>query len=333
MSRELVVRFLDLSFRQIMLQVDSPPSGAPDETSKADRSDSIYFIVRQLSDLFARHLPSKLAELKYRTAQNNDSIAAVDPGSILSSSPPSPNEVTREARLSDDDGERNALYARAALGWLAAKDMDAAQATASKISDANVRDRVLVQIVRRQSAEGRIDDAVAIARRLASGIERIETIVRLAGTALALKDRVRATELLNEAEGESVKLPAQAPRSRALLSIANSFSAFDTQRSFEVLQAVVKSLNGAATGSEPEKKREGAARSGPSFDELYQMGFENVFAALARKDFDRALFLAQQLADEKMSALAQLAACRGGLAAPAPTERAAVEPSGTNRGQ
>ncbi|HVF89895.1 MAG TPA: hypothetical protein VNH22_07500, partial [Blastocatellia bacterium] len=189
---------------------------------------------------------------------------------------------------------------------------------------------VLVQIARRQSAEGRIEDAVAVARRLASGIERVEAIVRLAGTALALKDRARATELLNEAEGESMKMRAQVPRSRALLSIASSFSAFDTQRSFEVLQAAVKSLNGLPPAPEAEKTRgaaEETTRAAASYDELYQMRFESTFAALARKDFDRALFLAQQLADEETSVLAQLAACRGGLSAPASTERAAVEPA------
>ncbi|HYP25494.1 MAG TPA: hypothetical protein VE262_02140 [Blastocatellia bacterium] len=306
MSRSLVVRFLDLSFRQIMLQVDSG-SGAPDEAANDDGSDSIYFIVRQLSDLFARHLPNQLAELKSKTAQSNDSSVAIDPGSIPASTPV---DVTREARLADTDGERDALYARAALGWLSAKDVNAAQATAFKISDANVRDRVLIQIVRRQSAEGQIDDAVAIARRLASSVERIEATVRIAGAALALKDRVRATELLNEAEGESVKLQARAARSRILLSVASSFSAFDLQRSFEVLQAAVKSLNGPAPAPEAGKKPQGAG-----FDELYQMGLESTFAALARRDFDRALFLAQQLSDEETSVLAQLAVCRGGLAA------------------
>ncbi|HVF88949.1 MAG TPA: hypothetical protein VNH22_02705, partial [Blastocatellia bacterium] len=82
MSRSLAVRFLDLAFRQIMLQVDSPPSASPDEASKADGSDSIYFIVRQLSDLFARYLPDKLAQLKYKTAQAVDSSVVIDPGSI-----------------------------------------------------------------------------------------------------------------------------------------------------------------------------------------------------------------------------------------------------------
>jgi hypothetical protein len=306
MSPSLVVRFLDLSFRQIMFQVDSG-SGAPDEASNDDGSDSIYFIVRQLSDLFARHLPNQLAELKSKTAQSNDSSVAIDPGSIPESTPV---DVTREARLAGTDGERDALYARAALGWLSAKDMNAAQATAFKISDGHVRDRVLIQIVRRHSAEGQIDDAVAIARRLASSVERIEALVRIAGAALALKDKVRATELLNEAEVESMKLPARAARSRILLSVASSFSAFDLQRSFEVLQGAVKSLNGLPPAPEAEKKRQAAG-----FDELYQMGFESTFAALARKDFDRALFLAQQLSDEETSVLAQLAVCRGGLSA------------------
>jgi hypothetical protein len=105
-----------------------------------------------------------------------------------------------------------------------------------------------------------------------------------------------------------VKLQARAARSRILLSVASSFSVFDLQRSFEVLQAAVKYLNGPQSASESEKKRQGA-----SFDELYQMGFESTFAALARKDFDRALFLAQQLSDEETSVLAQLAVCRGGL--------------------
>jgi len=59
---------------------------------------------------------------------------------------------------------------------------------------------------------------------------------------------------------------------------------------------------------------------GFALDELYAASFERTLAALARADFDRALLLAQQLAGEEPSVIAQLAVCRGGLVEKLPSD-------------
>jgi hypothetical protein len=50
-----------------------------------------------------------------------------------------------------------------------------------------------------------------------------------------------------------------------------------------------------------------------SLDQLHEAGLEQVLTALARSDFERALYLAQQIATKETSVAAQLAVCRGGL--------------------
>jgi len=152
----------------------------------------------------------------------------------------------------------------------------------------------------------------------------------LSSAALASKDTPLVFELLNEAEASSVKARPSIERARSLVKIANSFSGFDTVRGFEALQLAVKSINELLapqreSSDEPGTgMRRGATRVF-TLDELYAASFEGTLAALAKTDFDRALSLAQQLAGNETSVVAQLAVCRGGLVEKPPIERSASD--------
>jgi hypothetical protein len=308
-KKSMTVRFLRLAFDQVMRYSSKaePVAAAAAKSPDAElESSAVYFIGRQLADIFALYLPDRLARLKAKMSELNGASAferVIDPSAVQ---PSGPADAAREAREASDEGERSLLYARAALGWLAAGEMSQAESSALKIINAEMRDRVLIQIARRQTADNRIEDAVALSSRIEDDAARLGVLVRLAGAALSAKDRVRATELLNQAEREALRMPPSAARSQALLTVVSSFSAFDVLRAFEVMQAAVKAINVAAA-------------------DLYQLNFEGTLAVLAGADFDRALLLARQLTGNEVSVIAQLAVCRGGLAHSPATSHAADE--------
>ena len=314
LSRPLVVRFLNFAFDRIAARESAPLRGARRDDS------SLYFIGRQLTELFARYLPYRLAQLQRYVSEQNDVGSydeTIDAGALRVSAP---GDIASDAIDATDPAERDSLYARAALAWLTRGEVREAQAAALKISDTATRDRVLVQIVRRHSYENRIDDAVALARRIGDETARVELLVMLGGAARASRDNARAVELLNEAHACSLKARPTLERARSLVMIASSFSAFDTERSFEVLQSAVKAINDLIKQREDSKDEVSAsgtrAKAAQAFtlDELYAASFESTLTALAKADFDGALALARQLPGEEASVIAQLAVCGGGLA-------------------
>ena len=325
MNRSVIVRFLKLTFEEVMRRskpaVIQADLSFNDRAAIADQSAAAYFIGRQLSGLFAGYLPDRLAELQRKVAELSEESApekVVDLSQVEAQTS-DPSDIVYEARISSDEDERDSLYARAALAWLNKGEMNEAQAAASQITGLEIRDRVLTRIARRQALEGRIDDAVFVARRIGEVTARAGMLVRLADSALVSRDRVRATELLNEAEKEIAKARPSIARSQSLLTIASSFSAFDTLRAFEVMQTAVKSINGLFNLQEspapPEQPFILQANPAPavSSDEIYNLDFEGTLAVLAQVDFDRALLLAQQLDIKDASVIAQLAVCQGGL--------------------
>lgn len=300
-SRPVIERFLGLAFKQIMLYRDNQERDGPAESA------AIYFITRQLTDLFARYMPNSRIKAQRKIDEMNEPGALDRTTDLSLTQPTSPADIAGDARASSNENERDSLYARAALAWLAKGEINEAQSAARSISNREMRDRVLAQVARRQTSEGRIDDAVAVALGIEDDTARVGALVKLAGAALASRDRVRAIELLDEAETEAVKAQPTIARAQSLLTIVGSFSTLDTVRAFEVMQTAIKSINDIPTRSA----------------DLFNLNFESTLAVLAQTDFDRALLLAQQLTIKDASLIAQLAVCRGGLARAPDTARAA----------
>jgi hypothetical protein len=314
LSKPLVVRFLNFAFDQI-----STCESAAQRGPRRDDSAALYFIGRQLNDLFGRYLPYRLDQLHRYVSDQSEAGPydnAIDPDAVKVAGP---GDTAREAIEAIDPVERDSLYARAALGWLAQAELKDAQTTALKISDTATRDRVLVQIVRRQSSAKRIDDALVLTRRITDETARVELLVMLSSAVRVSKDNLRAAELLDEAATLSLKARPTLDRARALVMIASSFSGFDTVRSFEVLQSAVKAINDLVKQQDESKEEKSGAgsraKAAPTFtlDELYAASFDSTLAALAKADFESALALARQLPGEEASVIAQLAVCGGGL--------------------
>jgi hypothetical protein len=328
-NRGVVVRFLDCALEQLSRRGRVAAGGAGDMSANQGRDAEdeavIYFLGRQLGDLLALYMPDRLDQFKRKIAQlrtsNADDRATV-PAPVYANNP---YEIVRGARLASTAVDRDLLYAKAAFAWLARGDVCRAQAAAAKVVAITIRDRVMTYVACRYYSAGRIERAVAAARRIVDASARASLLTRLAGAALATRDRARATDLLDEAaECALVARPAMA-RARVLIRIAESITPLDARRGFEVMLRAVEAINEALTQREPYE----SARSNPGaagdFEagELYGSGFEATLVALGRADFERALSLAEQLSARDISVLAQLAVCRGVLGRPSNGGRAA----------
>lgn len=327
LSKELVIRFLDLALNKIA-RGESNPSAI------TNRDDSAaYFIGRQLTDLVARYLPEHAGQLQRYVANGTDTgsdagVDAATPDALIDASDlgiRAPADIARDAIEATDKGERDSLWARAALGWLARDGFKEAEETASRIANEATRDRVLIQIVQRYSSAKRIEDALALARRVVDLSLRADVIVMLANGALASRDEGRAVELLNEAATCSARA-ALIDRARSLIKIAGTFAAFDDISSFETLQSAIKAINEAIKRQQDSKDEPASAARGNAartfaLDDLNGASLERTLAVLAKSDFDRALSLAQQLSGREASIVAQLAVCKGGLAERPPIAR------------
>lgn len=320
LSKELVVRFLNLALTTIA-------RGEANPSAITTRDDSAaYFIGRQLTDLVERYLPQRAGQLQRYVA--NRTGAAIDagaeagtPDALIDASDlgiRAPGDIARDAIEATDKNERDSLWARAALGWLARGALKEAEETAFRISNDATRDRVLIQVVQRYSSAKRIEDALALARRVVDLSLRADVMVMLANDALVSRDEGRAVELLNEAATCSARA-ALMDRARSLIKIAGSFAAFDSISSFDTLQSAIKTINEASKRQQESKDEPASAPKGNAgrtfaLDDLNGPSLEKTLAVLAKSDFDRALSLAQQLSGREASIVAQLAVCKGGLA-------------------
>ena len=211
-DRGVVVRFLNCALAQLsrLSQMAAGRRGdVPANQGMAAEDEAvIYFIGRQLGDLFARYMPDRLGQFKRKIAELSATDAngrVVVPAPVYASTP---NEIAREARAASTAADRDLLYARAAFAWLARGEVSRAQAAAAEVAAATIRDRVMIQVARRYSSAGRLEGAVAAARRIEDAAARASLLTSLAEAALASKDEVRATDLLDEAAGCALMAPS-----------------------------------------------------------------------------------------------------------------------------
>ena len=119
------------------------------------------------------------------------------------------------------------------------------------------------------------------------------------------KDISRALEILTEAEKTFEKADDGLDKTRAMLIVAGAAARIDPLRGFDILSSAIVDLNRAHLDN---KSHRAPAPSDLNSETLY---LDQVFAMLARADFDRALQLAQSIDKEELCILAQLAICRG----------------------
>jgi len=186
--------------------------------------------------------------------------------------------------------------------------------TNQDIANAELHDRTLLLVARELASKARFRDTLQIAPLIVDRAAATELIIRLARAALSLGHSACAETLLELAQLEASKIDRPAQRAQSLLDIAADFSPILSARAFVVMQEAVSAVNEVPVRNAALDQRSAvSAAETEQAVELLHMGLGNALTALARVDFDRALFLSRQLTDKETSLTAQLAVCRGGL--------------------
>lgn len=274
--------FLETSFRMIAgTALDSPDAAAA------------YFFGRTLAGSFPRYLPERSAELDSRLAVLGQAIGrAAGPTGVA------------EAHGQSAD----LVHARAAEAAFLRDDEKGAHAEAAAIEDAEVRARVYGAASIRLISRRRFDEAVREIERVPSPSRRATLLVQLAHAARANGDSVYALSTLSEAVRQALREPNAPLRLQALMSISGGFATVDAIRGFEALETAVDAVNKAVLAIDPGTADAAAPRT-------MWLNYDATFGRLAGTDFDRALLLAGRFDTRGYRLLAELATCRGGLAA------------------
>jgi hypothetical protein len=266
-------------------------SRVPLDSSEASNA---YFVGRQLSPYVARYLPEQAPALELRVA-------------ILAQSDGFARAQIALASRASDLASPDTLRAQTAATAVEREDFDLAHEEAAGIRDDALRAQVYAQAALRLLKLGRLDDAYREIGRVSDPARRASLLVQLAAVAQGRGDVVRAVESLNDAEREAKRATRVNARVQALFSVASAFVQVDPLRAFETMQTAVENVNRAARVDE---KNGGQPPLPPR-----ALNFNATFARLARIDFDGAWLLARQFDGRAPRLLAELAVCRGGLAA------------------
>ena len=217
--------------------------------------------------------------------------------------------VLAQAEVARTHEEKDGLYTRATLQALAENDFDQALSITRKIKSESSR-ASLEAMTRNRAATAALSkqDFVA-AERYARGISSlVQRATVFDQILLALEkgnDIARVAETLTEAEDAFEKAENGLDKSHALLIVAGAAARTDLLRAFDITRAAIAAVNHPDSSNKSQHLT-------PQSDTIPKpLMFDQVFAILARVDFDRVLQLAQSIDKKEMSVAAQLAICRG----------------------
>jgi hypothetical protein len=213
--------------------------------------------------------------------------------------------ILDEAQKTADLNKRNELYQDAAFEADGSGDTDKAMNIADRISDLELRREtkswVSFNAAVKAINEYRLDDARYYANEVIATDERAYLFSEMAKSAIGRKDNARAQILLEEGLQNSSAAGDTSEKLRALLGIASAYSAIDQERAFQTISTAVVTAN-RILEYKPEQSRlvrKFDSRSGKKTKVILlqsqDQDFGTVLSGLARKDFDRALLIAQSL--------------------------------------
>ncbi|HEX6185259.1 MAG TPA: hypothetical protein VFZ44_15345 [Pyrinomonadaceae bacterium] len=320
------------AFLNAAAQILLRPLPPPEEDRTSSGRIGGYVVTTRMLPLFDRHAPDKAALLRARQAllaQDTPEKNRRPDDKLLTRGvvPEDPNrdkvqETLNKLEQAKSPAERDMLYFQAAMESLE-KDPARARELAEKIEDVDTRKQLIsfmaFQQVQDAVRDKRADDALRLSR--GDELTRVQRAWGLTEAArLLAKDQPgRAGEAVDEAAAEARRIDDGTPeRVRALVAVATQLAALDRARAWELMGEVVKSANALPgfSGEDGEITVRVEFKSGGAMTQninVESFDLSNVFAALAREDFDRAAALARTLKSEGPRAVATLAIARSVL--------------------
>jgi hypothetical protein len=273
--------------------------------------DLIYQdIMEGLLPLFERHQPERAAFIRSRLGQIETALPPKVSGAKFTPRLITVKELLDEAQTRKDPSQKDSLYADAAGKAEEAGDFDQAIAIAEKLSD---KRRVMdLSSIRHSAAinasdKGDIDAAYRYAKEIPDTSHHARALCRIALKSFEKRDLQRATELINEAEKMIAKSGPTPEKVFALLDVAAAATTINPVSGFEVVNTAIGVINQLYSAKSQSNRTDFIRDS---------MTFEKSLGMLARVDFQRAMRLALAITQREVSALAQLAVCRGVLVEP-----------------
>jgi hypothetical protein len=267
-------------------------------------------IVAWLLPLFERHQPERAAFIRSHLGHIENVIPTSVHRAMNTPRPTTVKELLDEAQTKKDSFEKDMLYAEAARKAEEAGDFDQAIAITEKLSDKRRGNDV--SLIRNSAAikagdRGDIDAAYRYAITLPDPLDQARALCRIALRSFEKRDLQRANELINEAE-KMIAMSGPTPKKVfALLDMSAAATTINPVGGFEFVNTAIAVINQIHS-----------AKSQPGRINFIRdsMTFEKSLGMLARADFERAMRLALAITPSDVSALAQLAVCRGALVGP-----------------
>lgn len=308
------------------------PVPPPEQDRTSSGRTGTYMVITRLLTLFDRHAPDKSAALRARQsllAQDAPENLRRGPNNAVTRGlvPEDPNrdrigETLSRLERAQTAEQRDAVYLDAVFVARQKKD-PRLEEFLNKIEDPELRKRLRAYIDYESAQEAVRAKEPAEALRLARGgtltpIQKTWVLTESARL-LAKADRVRALELLEEAQAEARERidPASPERASALVAVATQLIELDRARAWEVMLDAAKASNAArgytgedgrlAVRLETKNMVMASNNSAQSFD------LAGIFATLAREDLNRAVTLARDFEGESPRAVATLAIARAVL--------------------
>jgi hypothetical protein len=327
---------LPLPLREAFLRAASAvllrPLPPPDQDRTSTGRGGTYMVIARLAPIFEQYAPDVAPALRARLAvlQPDTPEGNRQPNSPVLTRGLTPEDKSVDRvqesldRLSNaqTSEERDQIYLNAFLASLRQDNPARSRELADKIEDLDTRKQARAFLAFNEIEDGiRAKNAEATLR-----VARSEDLTPVqhtwglteAARMLSKSDAGRALEILESALVEARKIDAASPdRARALVAIATQLFALDKARAWETMGEVVRAANAASefSGEDGGLTMIMQLKHGASTTNFNVEGFDlnNIFALLAKDDFNRATSLAKTFNAESPRSVATLVIARTAL--------------------
>jgi hypothetical protein len=309
----LVEPFLNFAFKAITIESANEQSRM---SNGQNQERMVMFdmidqgIVGWLLPLFEQHQPERAAFIRSHLGHIENVIPTAVHQAMNAPRPTTVKELLDEAQTRKDPFQKDLLYAEAARKAEEAGDFEQAIAITEKLGDKRMGTDV--SLIRnsasiKASDKGDIDAAYRYAITLPDPFDQGRALCRIALKSFEKRDLQRANELINEAEKLIAKSGPTHKKVFALLDVSAAATTINPAGGFGFVNTAIAVINQIHSSK--------SQSSGMNFIRD-SMTFEKSLGMLARADFERAMRLALAIIPSDVSALAQLAVCRGALVGP-----------------
>lgn len=316
------------SFLRVAAGILLRPLPTPDQDSTSAGRGGAYFTITRLLPMFGQYAPDYLPDLNARLtllAQDTLPVYKTNDNGMLTAGLV-PNDSGSDelsailGRLSSvvGVGEKDVIYLKAVRAAAVKGDVRIRE-FADQIDNAEVKRRARAfadfVTVRKALADKNVDGALRIIRE--GDLQPLQRVWAYSEAARLLNesDIPRSTQLLEEAASEAQKInTGELDRVYALACVASRFLRVDPARAWEIASDVVKASNDASDFDADDGKLTARlqARGVVAMESFSVPSFNltNLFASLAKEDYQRVEALAETLKGEAPRATAKLALAR-----------------------